>query len=119
MAPYSNLSVKNFFANCRFFPPMYNPIPLLINSVLLIGTNFSIVTSSHSLSAFSSSSIANNMELKAPIEVPEKTDMYLVKFNCFKAFQTPSSYAPLPPPPANTNPIFINSPPHLFPLFVK
>ena len=44
------------------------------------------------------------------MEVPEKTDMYLVKFNSLKAFQTPSSYAPLPPPPANTNPILIYHP---------
>ena len=109
MAPCSNLSVKNFFASCRFLPPRYNPIPLLINSVLLIGTNLSIVTSSQRLSALSISSIANNTELNAPIDVPEKTDMYLVKFNCFNAFQTPSSYAPFPPPPANTNPIFILS----------
>ena len=66
-----------------------------------------MVTSSQSSSAFFISSIANNTELNAPIDVPEKTDIYCAKFNSFKAFHTPSSYAPFPPPPANTNPIFI------------
>ena len=74
---------------------------------MLIGTKESIVTLSQSSTAFSKSSCANNAALKAPIEVPEKTSIYLSMDNSFKAFQTPSSYAPFPPPPAKTKPIFI------------
>ena len=51
--------------------------------------------------------MANKAALKAPIDVPEKTEIYLFKLSSFNAFHTPSSYAPFPPPPDKTNPIFI------------
>ena len=64
------------------------------------------INSLHMISEFAAvSPVANNAELIAPIEVPEKTPIWLHSPSSSKALQTPTSYAPFAPPPESTNPI--------------
>ena len=58
---------------------------------------------------FSASSygvVAKRAAFKAPTDAPDITDTHGASEISQKYFQTPSWYAPFPPPPARTNPIF-------------
>ena len=80
----------------------------MVREVDFCGTRiFPLIPCVHTLSARSVGVVAKRAAFSAPTEVPEITLILSVIPLSESRFQTPIWYAPLPPPPARTNPIFL------------